>query len=249
MIKKISALLAFAALFAAHLAFAQGSAVVTAVSGSAQVQTGSATPRTLRQGDEVAQGDTVSTAAASSLVLKFDDGHVAALTQNSRMTITAYQYEAGGRTGNMLLSLITGGMRAVRGLLGRSQPERVAYRAATATIGIRGTDATIVTDGRDVAVTVSEGAVTFTHAGETIVIPAGRGAFLHDGRITPDAAAAIFNRLPPGLQLLIGNLNNMTDLINQAGPGVPRPLPGPPGPPAGTPGPNVPPGGGTASQR
>src|SRR4051812_4030015 len=183
MIKKISVLLAFVALMFADLALAQGSAVVTNAVGTTQVQTGAATPRTLRVGDAVQQGDTVSTGGGSSLVLKFDDGEVTALTQNSRMTITAYQYEPTSRSGNMLLSLVTGGMRAITGLLGRDQPQRVSYRAATATIGIRGTDATIITDGTDVAVVVTEGAVTFTYGGQTITIPAGQAAFGHAGVI------------------------------------------------------------------
>jgi hypothetical protein len=248
MIKKISVLLALLALFVAHAAFAQGRAIATTVMGSVQAQTANATPRTLRQGDEVAQGDTISTGANASVVLKFDDGHIAALTQNSRMTITAYQYEPSGRTGNMLLSLVTGGMRAITGLLGRSQPERVAYRAATATIGIRGTDAMMVTDGRDVAIVVKEGAVTFTYGGQTIVIPAGQGAFAHDGRITPDAAATIFNSLPPALQSLIGNIDSLANAINAAIASLPPPGEGPTVTPT-TNSPTGGAGGGTASTR
>ena len=118
----------------------------------------------MRQGDEVAQGDTVITGANSSAVLKFDDGQVVALTANSRMTITAYQYNPATESGNVLLSLVTGGMRAITGLIGRRSPSQVAYRAATATIGIRGTDGTIATNGTDVVVTVTDGVMTFTDA-------------------------------------------------------------------------------------
>jgi len=144
--KKISVLLALLALFCANLAFAAG-AIVTSLNGSAQVQTGSQTPRTLREGDTVNQGDTVFTGGASSLVLKFDDGQVAALTSNSRMTVTGYQYNATASSGSVLLSLITGGMRTITGLIGHRNPSNVTYRAATATIGIRGTDVTFATQG------------------------------------------------------------------------------------------------------
>src|SRR5258705_3720416 len=88
--KTMSAVLAFALLLFADLVLAQSSAVATSVTGSVQVQTGTATPRALRLGDEVRQGDTVSTGANSNVVLKFADGHGAALTSNSRMTINAY---------------------------------------------------------------------------------------------------------------------------------------------------------------
>jgi hypothetical protein len=184
MIKKISVLLAFAALMFADMALAQGSAVVASLVGTAQVQTGTATPRVLRLGDQVLQGDTISTGGASNLVLKFDDGEVTALTQNSRMTITAYQYEPTSRTGNMLLSLVRGGMRAVTGLLGRNSPDRVAYRAATTTIGIRGTDVTIVTDGTDTEVHVSDGTVEVTVGTQKVTLSAGQTAYIHNGAVT-----------------------------------------------------------------
>ena len=96
--KRISVLLAFLAFFFADWAWAN--AVVTSVTGTVQVQIGTATPRTLRQGDELTQGATVFTGAASSVVLKFDDGQVAALTSNSRMTISAYQYNPSSGTGS-----------------------------------------------------------------------------------------------------------------------------------------------------
>ncbi len=136
--KKLSIFLALLVLMFTELAFGAGGAVATTITGTVQVQTGAAPLRVLRQGDEVAQGDTVMTGAASAAVLKFDDGQVAALTANSRMTITAYQYNPQTGGGNILLSLIGGGMRAITGLIGKRSPSQVAYRAATATIGIRG---------------------------------------------------------------------------------------------------------------
>jgi hypothetical protein len=220
--KKMSVLLAFFALLFAHFAFAQGMAVVTSVTGSAQVQTGAGSPRVLRQGDEVRQGDTVSTAANSSLVLKFDDGEVAALTQNSRMVITAYQYQPETRAGNVLLSLVTGGMRAITGLIGRTQPERVAYRAATATIGIRGTDVDVITDGNNVAVYVHDGEIRFSYRDQTINVHAGQAAFTADGQIKAGPAETILRQLPPAFQPAVGGLDTLIAAINAAGAGLPR---------------------------
>jgi len=178
--KKISVLLALLALFCANLAFAAG-AIVTSLNGSAQVQTGSQTPRTLREGDTVNQGDTVFTGGASSLVLKFDDGQVAALTSNSRMTVTGYQYNATASSGSVLLSLITGGMRTITGLIGHRNPSNVTYRAATATIGIRGTDVTFATQGNEVLVTVSDGSVSVTIDGKSYTVSAGQALFYKPG--------------------------------------------------------------------
>src|SRR5882672_4797013 len=167
--KKISVLLALMALFFTDLALAAG-AVATSVTGAVQVQTGTGAPRPVRQGDEFLQGETISTGANSAAVLKFDDGQVVALTSNSRMTITAYQYNPATESGNMLLSLVTGGMRAITGLIGRRTPNQVAYRAATATIGIRGTDGTIVTNGTDVVVTVNDEVMTITMGNQVLTV-------------------------------------------------------------------------------
>lgn len=246
--KKLSVLLAVMALFFVDAAFA-ASATVTSLTGTAQVQSGSAAPRTLRQGDEVVQGDTVSTGPGSALVLKFDDGQVAALSASSRMQVTAYAFNPQTRTGNVLLSLVVGGMRAITGLIGHNQPNNVNFRAATATIGIRGSDGDIVTDGvNKVSVTVRDGEFTFTYEGRTVDIPAGRGAFGADGKVSEGTAQQIFNSLPPEFQRAIGGLEGLTAAINAAGPGIPRP--GPPNLPGNqdntTPGNNQPSGGGGA---
>jgi len=252
--KRISILLALLTLFVAEVAMAAG-AVVTSLAGSVQVQTGSAAPRALRVGDEVAQGDTIFTGANSSIVMKFDDGQIAALTANSRMQVNTYSYDPPTRRGNILLSLVVGGMRAITGFIGHNQPNNVRFHAATATIGIRGSDGMIITDGTDVAVTVTEGAFTFTLGTQTIVIPAGRGALGANGQITPGTAQQIFNRLPQNFQSAIGGLEGLTNSINEAlegRQGQPNPPPPPPPPPSQTPGPNTPTGGtggGSASSR
>jgi FecR protein len=257
--KKISIILALAAFLFTDAVLA-ASAVVTSLTGTVNLQTGAAAPRVLRQGDEVVQGDTVFTGAASSVVLKFDDGQVAALTANSRMQVTAYAFNPQAKTGNIFLSLVVGGMRAITGLIGHNQPDSVKFRAATATIGIRGSDGMIVTDGTSVVVTVTEGAFTFTFAGETIVIPAGRGAFGADNKVSQGTAQQVFNQLPPAFQSAIGGLTGLTTQVNQAAasnknnnnnnnnPGENNPPP----PPPPTPGPNNPggnTGGGSASSK
>ena len=239
--KKISIFLALLVLIFTELAFGAG-AVATSVTGTAQVQTGSAPPRILRQGDELQQGDTVMTGAASAAVLKFDDGQVAALTANSRMTITAYQYNPQTGGGNVLLSLIGGGMRAITGLIGKRSPSQVAYRAATATIGIRGSDGVmIVTPQGEVFVTVTEGGFSFQLPGQPAVFIAQGEAIRArpDGTFSRGAAAAIQRELAgtPAGQAILAVLNSVDAIqnaVNQAGAGTPRQTGGDQPPPSGT---------------
>jgi len=196
--KAISAILGLIALLFIGVACA-ASAVATSVNGSAQVQVGTGAPQVLRQGDFLDQGATVITGPGSSVVLKFDDGQIAALSGNSRMAITAYQYDPATGNGNIFLSLVSGGMRAITGLIGRRSPNNVAYRAATATIGIRGTDTTIlVTPGGDIAVIVDSGAVTFTQDGVTVTVSAGQALLALKGfKAVVDSIANILSKFPP----------------------------------------------------
>jgi hypothetical protein len=227
--KRVSAFLALVALLFAGLAFAN-TATVTSSTGTVQVQTGTAPARALRTGDLVRQGDTVTTGPVSSAVLKFEDGQVAALTANSTMTVTAYQYNPQTGGGSVLLSLINGGMRAITGLIGRRTPNNVAYRAATATVGIRGTDVTIVTSEGNVVVTVTEGVISFAFAGRPpVVVPAGQGVNARtDGTFQQGAAQTIIQSLPPETQQAIGGIATLTAAIQAAAAGTPTTIVVPP---------------------
>jgi hypothetical protein len=216
MMKSISIFVALLALLFTDMVLAAG-AVATSITGTVSVQSGSAAARPLRQGDTVVQGDTVITAVGSSAVLRFDDGEITALTGNSRMQVTAYQYNATNNSGNVFLSLLGGGMRAITGLIGRNQPNSVAYRAATATIGIRGTTVDVVTDGTSVAVSVGEGAISFTYNGQTVTVTPGNGAYATNGTITPGSATSIFNSISPDIQRAIGGIEALTAAINLSG--------------------------------
>lgn len=256
--KKISLLIGLLMCMATNLVLAN--AVATTVNGTAQVASGTAAARALRQGDVVRQGDTVSTGAASAVVLRFDDGQVAALTANSRMAVTTYTYNAQAQSGNVLLSLIDGGMRAVTGLIGRRSPQQVAYRAATATIGIRGTTVDIVTTEGKVTLTVGDGAISFSLGGQTVTVTAGQGVNAKaDGTFQQAAAntiAAELAKTPEGQRVLnqLNGLQGLSAAISSAaagssgtaGDGPQRSLtntPGPLGPQSGSA------GGGTTSTR
>jgi hypothetical protein len=217
--KKISVFLALLALFFTDLALAAG-AVVTSTTGTVSVATGQAAPRSLRTGDQVAQGDTVITGANSAAVLKFDDGQVVALTSNSRMQVTNYQYNPQTESGNVLLSLVSGGMRAITGLIGRRAPSQVAYRAATATIGIRGTDITIATSQGDVVATISEGSITFTFEGQTFTLNAGDAVLAKSGQLViKGTAAQILAQAPAAIQQAIQQQAALIAAVLNAAPG------------------------------
>lgn len=218
--RKLSVFLALLALFFTDLALAAG-AVVTSTTGTVSVATGQAAPRSLRTGDQVAQGDTVITGANSAAVLKFDDGQVVALTSNSRMQVTNYQYNPQTESGNVLLSLVSGGMRAITGLIGRRAPSQVAYRAATATIGIRGTDITIATSEGNVVATVSEGSITFTFQGQTLILTAGEAVLARPGQpAIKGTAAQVLAQAPSAIQQAVQQQAALIAAVLNAAPGI-----------------------------
>ncbi len=242
---------------ATSLVFANATAF--SVSGNVTAKSGAAPARVVRMGDTVRAGDTVSTAARSSAVLRFEDGQIAALGANSRMVIQTFEYNAQAKSGNVVLNLLSGGMRAITGLIGRFQPQRVTYRAGNYTIGIRGTDVNIATDGGNAVVTVTEGLISFTFGTQTITVPAGDGVNAKtDGTFQQAAIDAIVAQLqatPEGQQLLnsLQGLDTIAAAVSQAAAGQSGSLDGSFGGSAGsTPGPFAPPGaggGGTASKR
>jgi hypothetical protein len=217
-------------------------AVISALTGTAQAIPGAGAPRALRIGDDANQGETVATGENSSLVLRFEDGQVVALTSRSRMAVNAYTFNrTDPAKSNVLLSLLDGDMRAITGLIGRRDPSTVAYRAGNITIGIlRATDVTIAISGCDVAVTAADGDITRTFNGQTVSIPAGEGALaLCNGQIQSAPAAQIiagFAAQNPALGALLQSGNSTTlqvavvDALEKS-----QKLPHPPGSISGTP--------------
>lgn len=213
-------LLCAALICAGDFAFAQV-ATVFELTGAAQAIPGAGAPRTLRKGDSLNQGETITTAEGSSIILRFEDGQVVALSAKSRFTIAAYTYnKTEPAKSTVLLSLLQGGMRAITGLIGKRDPALVTYKAANATIGIRGTDITVGTVGGNLAISVTEGAISFTFQGKTTTVNAGEGADARtDGSIRKTALADFQKSLSPEMKGIFSDADRLIldRLIRQAG--------------------------------
>ena len=125
----------------AQSATASGSAkqigVVETVSGSASATRADGTVVQLHAGDVVYQGDTVQTAAGSSLGLTFKDGTVFNMTASARMVLNNLVFEPGGSGNAMLFSLVQGGFSFVAGKVAPTGDMKIDTPVAT--MGIRGT--------------------------------------------------------------------------------------------------------------
>lgn len=94
----------------------------------------------LARGAEVQSGDILRVGEASNMQVRFTDAGITALRSNSSLRIDDYQFEEKTNVGKSLFSLLKGGMRAITGLIGLHNRDNYAVKAATATIGIRGTN-------------------------------------------------------------------------------------------------------------
>jgi len=118
---------------------------VVTVSGRTVAATQDGNIRKLEHGGAVNAGDTVVTSSHSYVRIKFIDGASVILRPNSRFFIENYQLAEKAEESRSSFNLIKGGFRAVTGLIGKHNPGGYRVRTAVATIGIRGTDYSVVT--------------------------------------------------------------------------------------------------------
>jgi len=122
------------------LAQATPAGTLILVSGKVEVRGASGTPRPAVLGMSVESGDTVATQDGRAQV-KFLDGGLISLQPSTELKITDYRFkDSMKKDDSAVFSLIRGGLRAITGLIGRT--EKTAYKMETevATIGIRGTE-------------------------------------------------------------------------------------------------------------
>lgn len=121
---------------------AQAAAVgqITHLSGTLSAKRADGSTKLLSVKSEVQEGDTLGTESETYARIKFvDDGEVV-MRPGTQIKINNYSYTAGKpESDNMILSMFKGGLRAVTGLIGKRNREKVSFQTETATIGIRGT--------------------------------------------------------------------------------------------------------------
>ena len=159
----------------AQQAHAAAAAHVEIVAGTVTATNGSGAARPLAKGSEVNTDDLIDT-GSGRVQLHFADGAHMVLGPGSRFHIDQYRYN--GRPDGQekgFFSLLSGSLRTISGLIGKSRPEAYKMTTSAATIGIRGTEYSIQI-GNDVQVWVEEGAIDLTNGSGTVTVNAGQTA-------------------------------------------------------------------------
>lgn len=94
----------------------------------------------LKRRSAIHAGDHIITGAKSAAQIRFSDGAMLALVENSEFKIEDYNYtgDADG-TEKASFSLLKGGMRTITGIIGKANKDNYEVKTEVATIGIRGT--------------------------------------------------------------------------------------------------------------
>ncbi len=159
------------------------------VAGDVRIVDAQGKGQALRKGQDVNEGDTVMSAASASAQLKMIDGAVVAVRPGTQLKIVGYQFngkEDGSERASY--SLIKGGLRAITGMIGKTNKDRYSIETPTAVIGIRGTDhePVVVLPVADGDVTgaapgtydkVNVGATSLTTQAGTMVVAANQVGF------------------------------------------------------------------------
>jgi hypothetical protein len=113
---------------------------ITHLSGTLSAKKADGSSKLLSVKSDVAEGDTLTTEAETYARVKFADGGEVVLRPGTQLKIESYAYNAARpESDNIVMSMFKGGLRAVTGLIGKRNREKVTFATETATIGIRGT--------------------------------------------------------------------------------------------------------------
>ena len=118
----------------------QASAKMVTVTGEVNAIDGAGERRRLVEGGSVFPGDTIETTRGSQAVLAFRDDTRVTLGSQTRFRLDNFVYDdRNAGEGRFLASILRGSVRALTGLIAKSNTRNVGFSTATATIGIRGT--------------------------------------------------------------------------------------------------------------
>ena len=121
--------------------FAKDVATVTALSGEAFVKRDAQTIK-ISLGDKLQEKDRVITSKKTKIQIIFEDETIITLGKDSDFSISEYLFEDKKTVARF--TMLRGAMRTITGKIGKIAPDKFSVTTKTSTIGIRGTNFTVV---------------------------------------------------------------------------------------------------------
>lgn len=151
---------------------------VAALNGDASVLGRDGAARSLAIGAAVFNGESVRTGADSHAVLAFRDQTKVTLIEKTAFNLEDVRMAGPAAQGSFVARLVSGGLRAITGLIGRANRGNVRIVTPTATIGVRGTglDVRLLPDGAYLY--TWDGAAALEAAGKELVVDKDRAGVL-----------------------------------------------------------------------
>ena len=172
------------------------SAKLVAVQGDIYAADGAGVRRRMVDGASVYPGEVVQTGAASKVVLAFRDESRLTLGANTQFRVDSFVFDNQNPTeGKFLVTLLRGSLRALTGLIGKSNTRNVGFTTPTATIGIRGTGLDMDCSEADCSFFTWLGTIEVAPHGQTALqtLQAGQGLFVGKSGIRPLTAPTLDN--------------------------------------------------------
>lgn len=166
----------------------KASAKAVAVQGSITVEGLNGERRKVVHGSSVYPGDLVETGPDGRAVLAFRDDSKVSLGGGTRFKVDDFVFDRNNPSdGRFLVSLLKGTVRALTGLIGKTQARNVGFKTPTATVGIRGTGLDMSCDDNGCGFFNWLGSITVTPEGHSAlqVLQAGQGLFVSSTGIRP----------------------------------------------------------------
>jgi hypothetical protein len=159
----------------------------------------------------VEMNDTVVT-ARSRAELTFEDNTTVKISEQSKLLIDDFVYDANRGTGRLALKVALGTAKYASGQIAKNNPQQVAVKTPTATIAVRGTDFSTTVDelGRsivmllpscDAAACVTGKIEVFNNAGSVVMDTAYQATFVSSVDVAP--------RSPVVLNIDPANISNL----------------------------------------
>ena len=195
------------------------------VVGSAQAINPAGEARPLAVGSALFTGDTVRTQNASQVLIAFRDRSKVTVVANSQFKLENVQFGPKGESGNFVVRVLQGGVRALTGILAKNNPKAVNFNVTTVVIGIRGSafdgyiGTVCVADGKcgeGVGASVREDGIDMTHGDQTLTLGLGESGVLFNNLLVrvpnihiifPDVGAMLPENTPVDFEALFSSLN------------------------------------------